>query len=109
LVGYVECRCHSAANGALKWKVNVPCGDSSVTTPCIADIDSDGREECIFGAGWTLYCVGANPDGNSGRIEWSVALGGYLGPPSIVDADGCGKAQVVVSCGDGNVYGIGQP
>ena len=108
LTGYVECRCYSAATGALKWTVNVPCPDSSVTSPCIVDIDGDGREECIFGAGWTEYCVGANPGGLSGSIEWSIQLPGYLGPPTITDFDNSGNAQVVVSCGDGYVYGIGQ-
>jgi hypothetical protein len=108
LVGYVECRCYSAATGALKWTVNVPAGDSSVTSPCIVDIDGDGREECIFGSGWTEYCVGADPGGASGRIEWSINLPGYLGPPTITDFTNSGNAQVVVSCGDGYVYGIGQ-
>jgi hypothetical protein len=107
--------CHDAATGALKWRVALPgscfVGNNmgfadSPTTPAMADLDGDGRDECVFAIEDTLYTVGATADGG-GEICWALKLPDRLGPPSIADVAGEHELQVVVSCADGHVYGIG--
>jgi outer membrane protein assembly factor BamB len=107
--------CHDAATGALKWRVALPGScfvgnnagfDDSPKTPAMADLDGDGRDECVFAIEDTLYAVGATADGG-GEICWTLKLPGRLGPPSVADVAGEEELQVVVSCADGHIYGIG--
>jgi len=107
----------NAATGAVRWTVPLPgrgfapVGGAYSDTPTLsvsADLDQDGRDESLFAIGTTLYVVGANPDGASGRIEWTFAPdGGLLGAPVIADANGDGLAEIVVVSTTGYVYGIG--
>jgi len=102
-----EFRCYDAATGSLKW--SFPMDGYSVSAPACCDVNGDGRVECLFGSGATLYCVGASIDGLSGRVLWTMDLPGYIGAPSIADVDGSGRPQIVLTCSDGYVYGIGSP
>ena len=52
-----EFQCRDAATAALKWRIPIP--DQPLTFPAVADIDGDGRDECIFTMDTTLYAVGA--------------------------------------------------
>jgi hypothetical protein len=108
---------YDAATGALLWQVDLPghpfapVGGAYSDTPTLSvsgDIDGDGRVESLFAIADTLYAVGADPGGTSGRIEWSFRPdGGLLGSPIIADADGDGVAEIVVVSTSGFVHGIG--
>jgi hypothetical protein len=115
--GEQEFRCYDAATGRLKWTLRLPGScfspnggfySGTPTATATADLDSDGREECVFAAGSTLYAVGANRDGTAGEVKWKFEMPGSLGPPVIADTTGSGRPEIVVVCGDGYVYGIGQ-
>jgi hypothetical protein len=91
-------------SGSLKWKLSL---NGKPTEPAVADIDSDGRDECIFTIGGNLYTVGAADDGQSGAIEWTLPLPSYTSSVAVADVMGDGQAQIVLSCADGYVYGVG--
>ncbi len=78
-------------------------------TPAAADIDGDGRDECLITIGTTLYAAGATPDGRQGRILWELDFpeSGRLGPPTIADVAGDRRAQVISMGRNGLVYGVG--
>ncbi len=107
--------CYQAADGRVRWQLPLPgsaygpngqlyAGCPSV--PCTGDIDGDGRDECLFAVDETLYAVGADGEGSSGQIEWSMTLPARLSPPVIADTNGSGQARIVVVCADGHVYCI---
>jgi hypothetical protein len=110
---------YNAENGALLWTVNLPghahapVGGAYSDTPTLsvsADVDNDGCVESIFAIGGTLYVVGANPGGTSGQIEWTYTPdGGLLGSPILADANGDGRAEIIVVSTSGMIYGIGNP
>jgi hypothetical protein len=104
-----EFQCRDAATGSLKWWFPMP--DQTSTFPAVADIDGDGRDECIFTMGNTVYAVGAAKASPAsmpaGAILWKLDLPGTAGPVAIADVEGNGVAQIIVGCGDGHVYGIG--
>jgi outer membrane protein assembly factor BamB len=104
-----EFQCRNAATGALKWRLPIP--DQQPTFPAVADINGDGRDECIFSMGKTVYAVGAaqaaTENASTGRILWTLDLPARAGPVAIADVEGNGAARIVVPCEDGNVYGIG--
>lgn len=111
-----EFHCYETAAGALKWKLDLPgaCftannGFVAMTpmTPVSGDVDGDGRDECIFPIGKTLYAIGATREGKAGQIVWKLDLPDIVGPAAILDTDGSGRAQIVVTCADGYVYGVG--
>ena len=111
-----EFRALDAATGALKWRLPLPgsgfIGNNvgfpdSPTMPVVADLDGDGRDECIFAVVNTLYAVGATADGTAGEVRWTLEFPDRLGTASIADANGDGTLQILVACADGYVYGIG--
>jgi len=109
--------CYSGSTGDIQWKLPLP-GDVFVDIfqteqtpmpPATADLNGDGRDECVFTIGTTIYAVSATADGLHGLITWQLDLpgSGRLGPPAIADVSGTGQAQVVVMGRDGIVYGVG--
>jgi hypothetical protein len=102
--GKRELQCLDAANGSNRWTLPLPA--ETPTQPAAADIDGDGRDECIFTVGPILYAVGAAPDGRSGAIEWTLPLSNYASSVAIADPTGAGTAQIVLCCQDGFIYGI---
>ena len=46
----------------------------ATTTMSAADLNGDGKEECLFGLGNRLYAVGTRPDGKVGKIRWSLSF-----------------------------------
>jgi hypothetical protein len=76
--------------------------------PAVAHIDGDGRDECVFTIGPTLYAVGtAKGTPTTGAVLWKFDLPGTAGLVTIADVDGSGTAQIIVPCADGHVYGLG--
>jgi outer membrane protein assembly factor BamB len=111
-----EFRAYDAATGTLKWRLPLPgsgfIGNNqgfpdSPTTPAVADLDGDGRDECLFAVVNTLYVVGTTADGKAGEVRWTLEFPERLGTPSIADATGDGTLQILVTCADGYIYGIG--
>ena len=70
-------QCRDAATGALKWSVRMP--DEPFSFPAVADIDGDGRDECVFTMGKTIYAVGAARDEPVGRPS---TISDHLDPSS---------------------------
>ena len=99
-----ELQCRDAATGALKWRVSMP--DAVLSFPAVADIDGDGRDECVFTINNRVYAVGAAKEGGQGAIRWTLDLPARVGATAVADTEGNGGAQIIVVCADGNVYGI---
>jgi len=99
-----EFQCLDAATGALKWRLPMP--DEPVTFPIVADINGDGRDECLFTMGRTIYAIGT-ARAPLGEVLWKFDLPARAGPLAVADVEGNGTAQIVVSCEDGHIYGIG--
>jgi outer membrane protein assembly factor BamB len=94
-----EFRCLDAATGEVRWSFPMP--DEAISFPAVADMNGDGRDECVFTMGSTIHAVG------NGEVLWTLDLPGRLGPVAIAEVDDSGAAQIVVACADGHVYGIG--
>jgi outer membrane protein assembly factor BamB len=110
-VGYDDgIRCYDAASGELRWVLPSPPGVSSAECAS-ADTDSDGRDEVLLTSGAALYCIGCTgpPDTARGELRWKLDLPAVAGPPAIVDVDGSRRAQILVACADGFVYGVVEP
>jgi outer membrane protein assembly factor BamB len=110
-------KCLEAHSGRLRWKLALPGGSfygNNAAHPnppgvlLCGDIDGDGLDECIFGIGNELYCVGWSATDRSGRVEWKFALPSSFATPVVADVTGDGSLQIVVVCNDGYIYGIGQ-
>jgi len=105
-----EFQCRDAATGDLRWRIDMP--DQPLTFPAVADIDSDGCDECVLSIGNTIFAVGqvkatAPSVDPTGEIQWTLDLPANAGPAAFADVDGSGTGQLVVVAGDGYVYGIG--
>jgi outer membrane protein assembly factor BamB len=98
-------RCYDAATGGVLWRMPYPASQPPVETAG-ADINGDGREEMLFTAGNTLYCVGSSEAGTAARgaLLWKIDLPAGVGPPVIADVDGSGKASILLVGVDGYVY-----
>jgi len=99
------CRCYDASSGRREWELPLDLPGSS-SSAMSADIDSDGRDEAIFSRGNTLYAVGTTTDGRSAKLRWKLPFPATLGPPTIADIKGDGRARILVCCADGHVYCI---
>jgi hypothetical protein len=112
----IDFHCYDAATGRLKWRLPIPGSPfgphnqwdaDSPTTPAVADIDGEGCDEAVFAIGKALYAVGGKKGGDWGAVRWTLEFPGPLGPPAIADTRGDGRAEIVVVCADGHVYGVG--
>lgn len=90
-------RCYDAATGKVRWRLDQP--EAQTPAGCASgELMGSGRDVAVFSVGTKLYCVG------QGRVLWQLGLPAWLGPPSIADVDGTGRAAIVVSGADGWVY-----
>lgn len=102
-------RCFDAATGAVRWAL--PMAGSAgqlVGSAVTADLDADGRDECLFAVGADLYAAGATSKGTAGEIRWKLPFPAVVGPIALADAAGDGSLQIIVPCADGYVYGVGR-
>ncbi|HJN18889.1 MAG TPA: hypothetical protein QGH10_25540, partial [Armatimonadota bacterium] len=51
-----EFRCLDAATGEVRWSFPMP--DEAISFPAVADMNGDGRDECVFTMGSTIHAVG---------------------------------------------------
>ena len=103
-LGYSDgIRCYDTASGRVDWRLALPTSAHVVGTAS-ADIDSDGRDEVLFTAANTLWCVGYGPDTGTASVEWQQQFPATVGPPTIADPDGDASVEVLVMGSDGVVY-----
>jgi hypothetical protein len=101
-------RCYDAAAGRVLWALPDPAAGQPPTETASADVDGDGRDEALFTAGTTLYCIGAAgpPASARGELRWKLALPATVGPPVVADVDGDGTATILLVGADGWVYAV---
>ncbi len=111
-----ELRCLDAATGRVEWRLSMPGGafgplgelrQPAPLSPSVADLDGDGREECLVPVANSLYAFAGAPGGKAGEMKWQLKLPATIGPVAVVEAGGRGGIQLVVACADGYVYGLG--
>ncbi len=95
-------RCYDAETGALRWS----WPGRPTTAPIACDLDGDGEEEFLVGAGDHLIAL-AGRDGQP-RVRWDLDLKTRCGPPVAADVDGDGASEVVLLTADGRVVVVGQ-
>ncbi|MCX5635353.1 MAG: VCBS repeat-containing protein [Planctomycetota bacterium] len=89
--------CYDAASGEIKWKNTEMPKPAFVTT---ADIDGDGKCECIATAGNTIWCIGNN------AIKWTLQMPCWVGPPTLADISGSGLLSIILAGADGKIYAV---
>ena len=80
-------------------------GNDIVSSPAIADIDSDGKLEVIFGSDdWYVYAL--NGEDGSELWKFRTQLGIVQSSPALGDIDNDGKLEVVFGSWDSYVYAL---
>ena len=104
-IGYGDgIHCFVAQSGKELWRSSTFTSGAHITS---ADIDSDGRDEALFvHQGKTIVCLGVSEDGSRGRAEWTVKMPVEIGPLSIADVNGQGKASILTMGQNGYLYCI---
>lgn len=90
-------RCYRAADGELLWSFEP--GMRVVTDVVTCDIDGDGEEEFLFGAGGELIALGGDDRGP--QIRWRLEFPHWLRSVVPGDVDGDGQSELVVTTADG--------
>lgn len=105
-VGYPNgVRCYDAATGRLEWTLAGPTPGTHGGTAS-GDLDSDERDEVVVSVGNTLCCFEVSEGAGEGKLAWRLELPATLGPPTIADVTGDGRASILVQGTDGYVYCI---
>lgn len=99
-------RCYDCATGRVKWTLPF-AGHEQIAGCASADLDGDGCTEAVFSIGNRLVCFGTGPECCGGALRWTLTLPAALSAPAIGDADGSGRASVLVTAADGFLYCIG--
>jgi len=92
--------CVNGVTGEAEWAYppmdrQIDCGDI-MGSPCIGDLDGDGRYEVLFiGRIKDLYCL----DAATGSCKWVYRCDGNVEAPTVYDIDGNGKKEVIVQAG----------
>jgi len=95
--------CALSAQGKLVWRYRPPKGAVVACPPAIGDVNGDGVEEIVFGAGdGMIRCLN-----RKGQELWTFKTGGdaYTGPV-IADLEGDKRVEVVTASGDGFAYAL---
>lgn len=100
-------RCFDGATGQPRWELMLDSPPGVPGSAITFDLDGDGREECIFPTGNVLYAVGERSGSRGAEFRWKLTLPAAMGPLAVADVEGTGRAQLVVVCEDGYLYGIG--
>ena len=88
----------------MRWTFRLPPPISDIAS---ADIDADGHDELLCGAGdGALYAL-EERDGNC-NVLWRLQLGSQVLSPVIADLNGDGTAEILVATSDGRMHCLGQ-
>jgi hypothetical protein len=86
-------------SGEVRWTFSLKAPVSDFIT---ADLDGDGRDEALCGAGdGRLYAL--KHEKGKCAILWSVDLSRTVGSPILADLNGDGKAKIIVPTEDGKL------
>jgi outer membrane protein assembly factor BamB len=97
--------CVNGQTGAVKW-IYPPMDQDGISgdpmgSPCIGDMDGDGKEEVLFtGRSQNLYCV----DAATGAEKFVTQTGGKDEAVCLYDVTGDGMKEAVFAAGDGALY-----
>lgn len=97
--------CRDLEGGGLRWQLDLP-GANSAQYYVTCDIDDDGREECLLCTTEHLIAI-AEKDG-AGAELWRLPLPAPCTQPVVADADGDGKAEILLPCSDGYLYVVSE-
>jgi hypothetical protein len=75
-------------------------GDARILA--VDDLDGDGRWEVLFGDRHGLHALGER--GRKPRLLWTLPFDRTVGEPILADADGDGRAEILVPVEDGQLY-----
>ena len=98
-----------ASTGALEWTLNLPGSAGRAHSGAMADLDGDGRYEMVFTNHNLLIAVGMNPAGTAPQVLWQMSFDSLIGLPTLADATGDGRLEIIVVSDKGYVYGISTP
>jgi hypothetical protein len=98
-----------ATTGALEWTLNVPGSTGEAHSGAMADLNGDGRYELVFTRYNQLIAVGMNSAGTTPQVLWQMSFDSRVGLPTLADATGDGRLEIVVVSEQGYVYGISTP
>ena len=91
--------------GRVRWTFQLPPPLSDLTA---VDVDADGRDELLVGAGdGRLYAL-QEMDGAC-QILWSIELGGAVGSPVVADLNGDLKPEILAATADGRLHCLEGP
>jgi hypothetical protein len=94
-------QCVEAATGRVRWTLDL--GSAADETYVVSgDLDGDGRDEFLAGLP-DGRLVAAGEKRGRGVVEWELELDAAIGPLAVADADGDGRAEIVLSTADGAV------
>jgi hypothetical protein len=74
------------------------------TTPALADLDSDGKLEIVFGSGGTLYALEGNGTPYPGSWPYSAGALAKFTSPAVGNVDGAGGLEIAAIA-----YGFTKP
>jgi outer membrane protein assembly factor BamB len=104
-------RCLDARTGREKWRLPTE-GDcftyagapyrNAPTMAVSADLNGDGKDECLFGIGNKLFCVGVPESDHKGRYLWAKEFPGKISHPTPALLGN--QAAVILTCADGKLY-----
>jgi outer membrane protein assembly factor BamB len=94
-------QCLEPSTGRVIWTMNLhaPIEEASVVS---GDLDGDGTDEYLTGLpDGRLVCL--KERGKIGFIEWEKQLDAAIGPLAIADADGGGRAEILLGTANGQI------
>lgn len=100
-IGTGALRAIDSSSGQIEWTLQ---GLGGYAPPVLVDVTGDEIPEALITSGSKLTAVTCGRSQN-GRILWEVQLPDIIGTPAIGEINK--RLQVVCSCKDGFVYGIG--
>ncbi|MBS3778253.1 MAG: PQQ-binding-like beta-propeller repeat protein, partial [Candidatus Thermoplasmatota archaeon] len=87
-------------NGNLQWTYTTQA--SIISSPAIADIDNDGKNEIIIGSrDGNLYCI------ENGELDWKYQVGHNIDTsPAITDINADGYAEIIFGSDNGDIIAV---
>lgn len=95
--------CFDGATGKVRWTwAEIQALPSHVTSITTCDVDGDGLEEFVVPMEKEL--IAFNGKGGKANVIWRMPLPAACREAVAADADGDGRAEVLMACSDGYLY-----